>query len=234
MIDSETAEHIRTLTLAFWQEEVTKPQFVAQAVGKEIGHRIASLVEERTTALLEQTFRTARQRNRQGKAVDRSMGDIWVFSQGIFNPINVKAGEANQGGQPNIVALRKLLRAILSHQIDSYYLLIVKMVIGKDSIALNNVYLADILDHLDYVAFDSGPGQMMLKEKSFYAMMDQGSAPAQLTFDQKIERLFGLLDDADHRLIENRARVRATIDEMHKIYVANKDHPLNQSGLNLQ
>jgi len=65
-------------------------------------------------------------------------------------------------------------------------------------------------------------------------MMDQGSAPAQLTFDQKIERLFGLLDDADRRLIENRARVRATIDEMHRIYVANKDRPLNQSGLNLQ
>jgi len=47
MIDSETAEQISKLTLAFWQEEVTKPQFVAQAVGKEIGHRIANLVEER-------------------------------------------------------------------------------------------------------------------------------------------------------------------------------------------
>jgi len=93
---------------------------IAQQV-KEIGHRIADEVEEKTTTLIEQNFTAARQHNRRGLAVDRSMGDIWVLSNEIYNPINVKAGEANQNGQPNIVSLRKLLRAILSHQVDSYY-----------------------------------------------------------------------------------------------------------------
>jgi hypothetical protein len=129
MIDPQTVEQIDKLTLAFWQEEVTKPGFIDQATGKEIGHRIADEVEEKTTALIERNFTAARQHNRRGLAVDRSMGDIWVLSNGIYNPINVKAGEVNQNGQPNIVALRKLLRAILSHQVDSYYLLVVKMVV---------------------------------------------------------------------------------------------------------
>lgn len=161
------------------------------------------------------------------------MGDIWVFSQSLFNPVNVKAGEANKGGQPNIVALRKLLRAILSHQIDSYYLLIVKMVVGE-SVGLNNVYFTNILDHLGYVTFDSGPGQMMLKEKLFYAMLDRKAVAIEQTLDQKIQTLFQLLDDADRRLMQNRLRIRATINEMHRTYEANKGRPLDQSRLNLQ
>lgn len=206
---------------------------IAQQV-KEIGHRIADEVEEKTTTLIEQNFTAARQHNRRGLAVDRSMGDIWVLSNEIYNPINVKAGEANQNGQPNIVSLRKLLRAILSHQGDSYYLLVVKMVVGEKSISLNSVYFADILNHLDYVAFDSGPGQMMLKERSFYDMMDRKPLPVTLTLDEKIERLFGLLDDADRRILENRAKVRATINAMHRLYEQNKDRPLDQSRLNLR
>ncbi len=33
MIDSQTAEQIGKLTLAFWQEEVTKPRFIDRATG---------------------------------------------------------------------------------------------------------------------------------------------------------------------------------------------------------
>jgi len=108
------------------------------------------------------------------------------------------------------------------------------MVVGEKSISLNSVYFADILNHLDYVAFDSGPGQMMLKERSFYDMMDRKPLPVTLTLDEKIERLFGLLDDADRRILENRAKVRATINAMHRLYEQNKDRPLDQSRLNLR
>jgi len=43
-----------------------------------------------------------------------------------------------------------------------------------------------------------------------------------------------LLDDADRRILENRAKVRATINAMHRLYEQNKDRPLDQSRLNLR
>ena len=54
------------------------------------------------------------------------MGDLWLGSSGMYNPINVKAGVYGVGGQPNLVSLAKLTDGLLDHVIDSYYLLFVK------------------------------------------------------------------------------------------------------------
>lgn len=232
MLDPDTKRDILRRTSAYWEHEVLTPEFVKLASGKEIGHRIADFVDERTTTLLESEFNTGRQRKRDGSIMPRSMGDIWVLSNGIYNPINVKAGEADKRGQPNMVSLKKLLRALLLRQIDSYYLLIVKVFLGGDKRPA--VYLADILDYLDYVAFDSGPGQIMLKEHQFYAAVDGSITPQALTLNGKIERLFSLLEQADQRLMENRAKVLATIQEMRAIYLASSSQEIDQSRLNLQ
>ena len=48
------------------------------------------------------------------------MGDIWIKADGIYNPVNIKAGIVT-AGMPNIVSLAKLLTRLLKHQIDSYY-----------------------------------------------------------------------------------------------------------------
>src|SRR5579862_5705749 len=141
----------------------------------------------------------------------RSMGDIWVLSNGIYNPVNIKSGELGKQGQPNMVSLKKLLRALLLRQIDSYYLLLVKMKLGASPQA--TVYLVDILDHLDVTTFDSGPGQIMLKERLFYQRMADGATPPILTLDEKIAKLFEMLEDADRRLLENRQKVQRTIQE---------------------
>lgn len=200
MLDNATIIKILELTRDFWQIEITKPSFHSLAMGKEIGHRIADKVDDQTTSIIAKNFDTKTQLKKNGTSMPRSMGDIWVRASNnqIYNPLNVKAGETDKHGQPNMVSLKKLLRTLLLRQIDSYYLLIVKMRLN-DPVTVS-VYLEDLLDYLDYVAFDSGPGQIMLKERQFYEAVDNGVVPTAMTMDDNIKRLLRLLEDADRRL----------------------------------
>ena len=127
MIDAQTQDIIYNATNAFWKDHVSNEAFCEITQGKEIGHRIADFVDERTVARLlsERTLTAKFECNNKGRKMLRSMGDIWIKSNGIYNPINIKAGIVTEGS-PNIVSLTKLLTRLLKHQIDSYYLLIVK------------------------------------------------------------------------------------------------------------
>jgi hypothetical protein len=88
-LDERTQQTILSLTTAFWTQEITTPEVAAIASGKEIGHRIADLVDDKTTALLETHLTAQRQRKADGSVAPRSMGDIWIHSNGMYNPINV-------------------------------------------------------------------------------------------------------------------------------------------------
>jgi hypothetical protein len=92
----------------------------------------------------------------------------------------------------------------MARQIDSYYLLIVKMEIRSEEIA-PSVYLIDMLDWMDYVTFDSGPGQMMLRAVKFFAEYDPQRQPA-LSIRDKVQKLMDLYEDGERRLRENRER----------------------------
>ena len=204
MLSEKTMHSITAETLDYWQREVTKPYFVDLAQGKEIGHKLADMVDEKTTALLTINHITKHQYTRDGRRRARSMGDVWILDSGICHPINVKTGVVGSEGQPNLVSLKKVLRAILQRQIDSYYLLYVKMAIN-DGFIEPSVFFLDMLDWLTYVTFDSGPGQMMLKAKSFFAAYDPRAVPT-LTIKQKVQRLMDLYEDGERRLRANRAR----------------------------
>lgn len=232
MIDAATRQKICDLTREYWAVEVATEAFAKLAAGKEIGHRIADLVDETTTALIEKNFSTARQCNRRGIPMPRSMGDIWLLSNGIYNPINVKAGEANKNGQPNMMSLNKLVNALLDHEIDAYYLLLVKMTFQSGSIT-PTVYLVDILDYLDHVTFDSGPGQLMLKERQFYEAIRDNIAPPSSTLEQNIDRLLKLRKDAYQRLIRNRAKGLAILERKRAASTA-VSHTIDQTRLNLR
>ncbi|HVC34844.1 MAG TPA: hypothetical protein VNL16_15135 [Chloroflexota bacterium] len=232
MLDQGTADTIDRMTRKYWEQRVTEDGFLRLAAGKEIGHRIADMVDEETTGLIERRLTTRRQRKPGGASMPRSMGDIWVLSSGIYNPINVKAGESDKRGQPNMVSLKKLLRALLLRQIDSYYLLIVKMRLPAPIIV--SVYLKDILDYLDHVTFDSGPGQIMLKERQFYEAVEAGTIPPPLTMDEKVSTLFRLLEDADRRLLRNRGRVMDLMRKMRDQFLASTAPGIDQTALNLQ
>ncbi len=164
MIDKKTSHAIVATTEALWQVECQSKAFLDAFQGKERGHRIADLVEEVTVRHLEQHFDVKHEMSR-GKRKPRSMGDMWLACGGIYNPVNVKAGVYGIKGQPNLVSLAKLTQALLDRAIDSYYLLFVKFTDSDPPVA--DVELVNLLGHLEFVHFNSGPGQMMLRADRF-------------------------------------------------------------------
>ena len=130
-ISNDVHSRIATLTDAHWAKHIHDTGFAELIEGKELGHRIADYVDDRTCALLKVNLDTRYEGDRNGRIKKRSMGDIWVRSQGIYNPINVKSGLQNMRGQPNVVSMQKLLDYILKRWIDSYHLLIVKLTCRK-------------------------------------------------------------------------------------------------------
>jgi len=204
MLSKKTLEAITSQTLDYWYNEAKKPEIVAIAQGKEIGHKLADLVDEKTTALLMVNYLTKQERDARGRKRSRSMGDLWLQDAGIYHPLNVKTGIVGAEGRPNLVSLKRVLAAVMAREIDSYYLLMVKMCV--DTIPISpSVYLLDMLDWLDYVAFDSGPGQMMLKGETFFTAYD-ANRPGHLDIKQKVQKLMDLYEDGERRLKENRER----------------------------
>ena len=132
MLSDQILKSIKRETSTYWGDEVKKAEIIGIAKGKEIGHKLADLVDEKTTALLTVKYLTKRQRDAAGRARSRSMGDLWLHDNGIYHPVNVKVGIVGAEGQPNLVSLKKVLAAVMARQIDSYYLLIVKMQIGAE------------------------------------------------------------------------------------------------------
>ncbi len=229
-IDSQTSKRITELTLTMWQEKAAKDDvFLVLTRGKERGHRMADFVDERTTELLDVHFVTRFQTGKGGEARARSMGDVWLKSNGIFNPINVKTGVSGANGQPNLVSLKKLLRSLLNDQVDSYYLLFVKFELAK--IVRPKVFLVDLLEHLEYATYDDGPGQMMLLEEKFFGAIEGGHCASPTPMIRKIDRLFEMLRDGNRRLIQNRQRTIATFEKAIAEYKATPDHAINQITL---
>lgn len=229
-IDAKTCQEITRRTLEMWHDKAANDDvFLGLTRGKERGHRMADFVDERTTELLDAHFVTRFQVGKGGKVRARSMGDVWLKSSGIFNPINVKSGVSGANGQPNLVSLKKLLRALLADQIDSYYLLFVKFELAEA--VRPKVLLVDLLDHLEWTTYDDGPGQMMLLEQKFFGAMEGGHCASTTPIVTKIDRLFEMLKDGNQRLILNRQRTIANFEKAIAQYKATGNHMIDQTGL---
>ena len=229
MIDQDTIEGLLESTRRFWSEHVMTDEFQNLASGKEVGHRIADYVEEHTVRLIDMEFAAGHQLRADGQRLVRGVGDVWIKSNGIFNPVNIKSGELRKKGQPNMVSLKRLLRGILDRHFDSYYLLIVKF---DPAVARADVNLVDLLDYLDYTHFDSGPGQIMLREANFYEALDSGYTPPHLTLLEKVNVLLTKLRDGDERLLKNREREQRDLTA--KAEQFDIGLPLDQRSLNIR
>ncbi len=163
------------------------------------------------------------------------MGDLWLHDNGIYHAVNVKTGIVGAEGQPNLVSLKKVLCAIMACQIDSYYLLIVKMQILADGI-IPTIYLFDMLDWLDYVTFDSGPGQMMLRAVKFFKEFDPKNV-VKADIGAKVQRLMDLYEDGERRLRTSRERDLGRYRERFQQFKALKEFvvtPDTQRSLRLE
>lgn len=209
MLTEYTRQKIVSHTKKFWGEHVATKQFTDLAAGKEIGHRIADYVDDQTVAYLkvDPEITVGHEMNIAGSVAKRSMGDLWVLSDDVYNPINIKAG-ITVNGNPNVVSLAKLIDRLFKHQIDSYYLLIIKTPLVDGSIigTVPKVFLIDLLDYLDFINFDAGPGQVMLKERELYAELESGNTPPVLSVEEKVRKCMEIMEDGYARLQRNRER----------------------------
>lgn len=205
MISKRVIAKIRREVQDYWSAESSKKYFLEMARGHEIGHRIADLVDEKTTALLKVNYLTKHQHSAKGARQVRSMGDVWLDQKGVCSPINVKTGIMGREGQPNLVSLKKLIRALLENQIDSYYLLMIKFDLSKKRPQCTT-YFVDMLDCLNFVTYDAGPGQAMLKADQFFSHMSSRASAPNLSLNQKMRKLLKLLKEGHQRLIKNRRR----------------------------
>lgn len=137
---------------------------------KEPGHSYGEKVEEILAHKLsskDSRFTLPKKVKGKGKQT-RQMGDLmWENTL-----INIKLGYEKGSGQPNMVSFTRFLEKFHNDEIDSYYILIIN-VSGKTKDTLTtSVYLFNLYDYLDYVHYDYGTGQIMLKEKQFFDAYD--------------------------------------------------------------
>lgn len=217
-----------------WNAEVASESFRAICTGKERGHRIADYAEERTVQLIQQEkFPVAFEHGKRSLPRTRSMGDIWLASGSprIYNPINIKAGITASGGAPNMVSLEKLAKAFVERQIDSYWLLLIR--ITSDGSAFGaSVMMVNIFDYLDFMSFDAGPGQVMLRSDLFYAYVKDGGLPRTLEPEEIVDRMIEMRRDGNRRLRENRMRSLTRLEN--RAVSFDPTLPIVQSSMNLQ
>ena len=229
MLQPETKQRIIDLTRGLWERKIKEQEFTGLLRGKERGHRMADFVDDRTCGLLNAEMQTAYEADPAGSKRKRSMGDIWVRDGGIYHPVNVKTGEQGRNGQPNMVAMSKLLNYLLNHWIDSYYLLIIKF--SFDGMPDFRIYLADLLDIRQHLTFDAGPGQIMLREQAFYEAVPPERPLPEKSIEDKITELFDLFEDGERRTQLNRERRQRVLRKSLDTFMSQPVHPVDQSGL---
>lgn len=226
MLSDEVRGRVLDVTLRTWESLCEDAVFQGMFRGKERGHRIADFVEEKTVDSLEAFF-DVKHEVAAGNRKARGMGDAWLLSQGIYNPINVKAGVHGIGGQPNMVSLAKLTRALMEHWVDSYYLLLVKF---TDAIPPSpEVQLVNTLDFLEFLHFDSGTGQLMLRADRFTAHVAAGGTGTRFSLGVVVGELVALRREGDARLMATRQRNLAQLEE--RLLAFDPEARIDQSGL---
>jgi hypothetical protein len=79
-----------------------------------------------------------------------------------------------------------------------------------------------MLDWLEYVTFDSGPGQMMLKAKRFIDGYDPNKQ-RHLDIKAKLSTLMELYEDGERRLKDNRERALDQYRQDFRAFMATTD-----------
>jgi len=144
---------------------VTKINEAISYTGKESGHSHASPMEDMIREILIDKLGAKK------SSKDRSLADIYLND----NLINVKFGSPKiqpngrpKYGQPNMCAMRRIMKEFYyDSTIDSYYIIKVNLKNGEYTL-----HVFDMLDYIDYLTWNSGTGQIMLKENDFYNIIN--------------------------------------------------------------
>ena len=94
----------------------------------------------------------------------------------------------------------------------------------------HKVFLVDLLDWTDFIAFDAGPGQIMLREKDFYDAHESGYSPPERPIAAKVESLFTRFEEGVKSLFATREQ---RLDRQKKLFEGFRNEPfaVNQSEM---
>ncbi len=101
-----------------------------------------------------------------------------------------------------------------------------------------SIIFVDMLNIIDYITYDAGPGQIMLKAKAFFDKIDREGAAFQngSTIKEKVEKLAALMRDGESRLVSNRKKRLEVIEKSITSYLDNTPFVVsvdNQARFNL-
>lgn len=191
MISNKLLNEVKSILEKEFKKFFIKPNIQLLLKGKESGHTLASEVETYTSDILEKygydiSYEIHTSGKKKGSKKDRANSDF------IFNKhrVNVKFSSEIEG-QPNICSIKRLMDGLINGDIDGYYLLKIKY----DRINKKlSVYFFDVLDCLDVVEYNGGPGQTMLKEKKFYEKYSKINSIKRKSIEEKINSIFELYE----------------------------------------
>jgi hypothetical protein len=172
MLSKSDLEYILLKTKELLPECLTEVGF--DPTVKEPGHTYGEAVEELLVKKLvneDSQFLAPIKKKGSGKQT-RKMEDLLYIKSLITYLINIKLGYEKGGGQPNMVSFNRLVKNYHSNKIDSYYILIIDVVGKTKDNLVTKEYIFNLFDYLDYVNYNYGTGQIMLKEKQFFADYD--------------------------------------------------------------
>ena len=97
----------------------------------------------------------------------RGMNDCKISHFNINYPTNIKSG-MEKFGQPNMVSMNRMVSLVLGDGFkDGYNILKIKFFNGFNTDGVS-VIMFNLLDVVDYLEYNMGTGQIMLKEEAFY------------------------------------------------------------------
>lgn len=168
--------------------------------GHSYGENIEELLATKLVSKYPNHFSLPVKTKGKGKQTRKMEDIIWKNSNSLMN---IKLGHEKKDGQPNMVAFNRFFNKLHTDEIDSYYILIVN-VIGKTIDNLTTeIYLFNLYDYLDYVNYNYGTGQVMLKEKQFFADYDSNKY-----FEFSKNEIMQKLKDIDNESFENHMNLK--------------------------
>jgi len=127
----------------------------------ELGHSHGPGVQKMVGKLLSEHFDITYEKDKNGKPKKRSFSDNLI--QG--HPNNVKFTIINSGS-PNLVSMNRMINHVFNSKNDTYYVTIVHYDIPTQVLKVNFV---NILQFVESLRYNSGPGQIMINQERFYS-----------------------------------------------------------------
>jgi len=205
MLSKSDLEYILLKTKELLPECLTEVGF--DPTVKEPGHTYGEAVEELLVKKLvneDSQFLAPIKKKGSGKQT-RKMEDLLYTKLLITYLINIKLGYEKGGGQPNMVSFNRLVKNYHSNKIDSYYILIIDVVGKTKDNLVTKEYIFNLFDYLDYVNYNYGTGQIMLKEKQFFADYDSNKY-----FDNSKKDIMIKLSEIDKEAFHSHMKLKET------------------------